>query len=118
MNEPSIFFDNNESFESLDYDLNSFNYEEEDYFFLNNVPYNLLNKTEQEKSNISQDTKSASTKKNAENNEPELYTSNDILNIFNKESYKDIFSENLKKLKFSEYIEDDLQLTKKKKNKV
>ena len=68
MNEPSIFFDNNESFESLDYDLNSFNYEEEDYFFLNNVPYNLLNKTEQEKSNISQDTKSASTKKNEENN--------------------------------------------------
>ena len=113
MNEPSIFFDNNESFESLDYDLNSFNYEEEDYFFLNNVPYNLLNKTEQEKSNISQDSKSASTKKNEENNEPELYTSNNILNIFNKESYKDIFSENLKKVKFSEYIEDNLQPTKK-----
>ena len=73
---------------------------------VNNVQSDyLINKPELEKNNIEHVAKS---------NEPKLYTSNEILNIFNKESIKYIFGENLKKLKFSEYIEDDLQLTKKK----
>jgi hypothetical protein len=74
----------------------------------------LINKSELEKKNITKDTKSNSNKDNEDSCEPKLYTSNDILNIFNKEQNKDIFSEIIKKLKFSEYIEDDLNLTKKK----
>ena len=75
----------------------------------NNIPsYYLIDKTELEKKNITQETKTTSTKNNEESHEPELYTSNDILSIFNKESNKGIFRENLKNLKFSEYIEDDL----------
>ena len=74
----------------------------------------LINKSELEKKNITKDTKSNSNKDNEDSCEPELYTSNDILNIFNKEQNKYIFSEIIKKLKFSEYIEDDLNLTKKK----
>jgi len=110
INEYSINFDNNAQFSN--YNLDNFNisiYEKENTEHLNkvnNIPsYYLINKPELEKNNIEQVTKS---------NEPELYTSNEILNIFNKESNKYIFRENLKKLKFSSYIEDDLQLTKKK----
>ena len=76
--------------------------------------FNLNYKPELEKKNTTKDTKSTSNKNNEDNCEPELYTSNDILNIFNNEQNKYIFGENIKKLKFSEYIEDDLQLTKKK----
>ena len=108
MNENSINFDNNSQFSN--YNLDNFNiYEKDNTEHLNkvnNVPsYYLINKPELEKNNIEQVAKS---------NEPKLYTSNEILNIFNKESNKYIFRENLKKLEFSEYIEDDLQLTKKK----
>ena len=71
-------------------------------------------KSELEKKNTTKDTKSTSNKNNEDSCEPQLYTSNDILNIFNNEQNKDIFTENIKKLKFSEYIEDDLNLTKKK----
>ena len=110
MNENSINFDNNSQFSN--YNLDNFNisiYETDNTEHLNKVnnvqsDY-LINKPELEKNNIEQVAKS---------NEPKLYTSNEILNIFNKESNKYIFGENLKKLKFSEYIEDDLQLTKKK----
>ena len=124
LNEYSISFDNNENWASPNYGLYNFNinmirtYEEDNLGLLNNVnhvPYNsLIDKPELEKNNIAQDIKSTSTKKNEESNEPELYTPNNILRIFNEESNKDIFRENLKNLKFSEYIEDDLQLTKKK----
>ena len=41
--------------------------------------------------------------------EPKLYTSNDILNIFNKEPNK--ISDEFKSLEFNPNIEDDLQLT-------
>ena len=97
--------------------------------FPNNTLYNINNinvinkndedslgnfKSELEKKNTTKDTKSTSNKNNEDSCEPQLYTSNDILNIFNNEQNKDIFTENIKKLKFSEYIEDDLNLTKKK----
>ena len=119
MNESSINFDNNTQFPNYNlYNFNIITYEKENTGYLNkvnNLPsYYLINKPELKKNNIEQDKKATSTKKNEKSNEPELYTSNDILSIFNKESNKDKFRENLKKLKFSEYIEDDLQLTKKK----
>ena len=109
MNENTINFDNNSQFSNYNLD-NFIIYEKDNTEHLNKVnnvqsDY-LINKPELEKNNIEQVAKS---------NEPKLYTSNEILNIFNKESNKYIFGENLKKLKFSEYIEDDLQLTKKKK---
>ena len=70
----------------------------------NNVDsYNSTNKSELEKRNH----KFILTK----SDEPELFTSNDILSIIEK--HKDLFGE-LKKLEFSEFIEYDLNLTKKK----
>ena len=119
MNESSINIDNNTQFPNYNlYNFNIITYEKDNTGYLNkvnNLPsYYLINKPELKKNNIEQDKKATSTKKNEKSNEPELYTSNDILSIFNKESNKDKFRENLKKLKFSEYIEDDLQLTKKK----
>ena len=73
----------------------------------NNVDsYNSTNKSELEKRNH----KFISFK----SEEPELFTSNAILSIIEK--HKDLFRE-FKKLEFSEYIEYDLNLTKKKKNK-
>ena len=96
-------------------DIKSINtYEEFNLWPTNNTSnitsYNLTNKDELEKINIT----FISTKTNEERGEPELYTSNDILGIFNKEQNKDLFKENLKKIKFSEKIEDNLKLTKKK----
>ena len=106
MNESSINIDNNTQFPNYNlYNFNIITYEKDNTGHLNkvnNLPsYYLINKPELKKNNIEQDTKATSTKKNKESNEPELYTSNDILSIFNKESNKDIFRENLKKLKFS-----------------
>ena len=70
----------------------------------NNVDsYNSTNKSELEKRNH----KFISFK----SEEPELFTSNAILSIIEK--HKDLFRE-FKKLEFSEYIEYDLNLTKKK----
>ena len=56
---------------------------------------------------IEKKTKSTNVKviqKKDEGDEPELYTSNDILEIFNKESNKNKISEIFKKLKFRNYI--------------
>ena len=97
------------------HDIKSINtYEEFNLWLTNNTSnitsYNLTNKDELEKIN----TTFISTKTNEERGEPELYTSNDILDIFNKEQNKDLFKENLKQLEFSKYIEDDLNLTKQK----
>ena len=55
--------------------------------------------------------------KTEENNEPKLFTPNDILNIFNKESNKYKFSEILKNLKFRKEIVDNLQLTRRKRKR-
>ena len=95
--------------------------EEDNLKHLNSVnhitSFYLAIKPELKMENIIKDTKSTSTNKNQNNeesHEPELYTSKDILSIFNKESNKNIFKEILENLKFSEDIEYDLQLTKKK----
>ena len=132
LNEYDLFLENNESlilpqiqlpthilfhFNQLNnsfHDIKSINtYEEFNLWLTNNTSnitsYNLTNKDELEKINIP-----TKTKTNEERGEPELYTSNDILGIFNKEQNKDLFKENLKQLEFSEYIEYDLELTKKK----
>ena len=133
MNEYKNFFENDESFTSPQmqfsnyslYNLNNIKMismnEEDNLEHLNSVnhitSYYLANKPELKIENIIKDTKSTSTNKNQNNeesHEPELYTSKDILSIFNKESNKNIFKEILEKLKFSEDIEYDLQLTKKK----
>ena len=95
-------------------DIKSINtYEEFNLWPTNNTSnitsYNLTNKDELEKINIP-----TKTKTNEERGEPELYTSNNISDIFNKEQNKDLFKENLKQLEFSKYIEDDLNLTKQK----
>ena len=86
---------------------------------LNNIyhiPSNYsINQTEIEKKSILKQMKSTSSNinnKNQENDEPELFTPSDILNIFNKESNKDKISDYFKSLKFSENIEDDLKLTR------
>ena len=133
LNEYDLFLENNESlilpqiqlpthilfhFNQLNnsfHDIKSINtYEEFNLWLTNNTSnitfYDLINKDELEKINIT----FISTKTNEERGEPELYTSNDILGIFNKEQNKDLFKENLKQLEFSEYIEYDLELTKKK----
>ena len=83
-----------------------------------NDKYNQNNYLDNEKiqrNNIPKDTKSTATKtnqKNEENDEPKLYTSNDILNIFNKKSNE--INENLKSLNFNENIDEELQLTRNK----
>ena len=79
-----------------------------DLNIFNDVPslYPIL-----EKNNIIKDTKSTLIKINQikeDYNEPELYTSEKILSIFNKESNKDNFSEYLKKINISKYFEDNL----------
>ena len=128
INENNIFFGNNESFlspqmKSPNYNLynsnniNSINtFEEENLRNFNNVndmeSYYLINKSELEKKIIAKN--STLIKTNEESNEPELCISNDILSFLNKKQNKDILGEIIKKLKFSEYIEDDLNLTKKK----
>ena len=61
---------------------------------------------------IEKNTKSNGAKTNQQKDEPELYTSTDILTIFNKESNKNKISEIFKRLNFRKYIEEDLQLTK------
>ena len=132
LNEYDLFLENNESlilpqiqlpthilfhFNQLNNsfsDIKSINtYEEFNLWPTNNTSnitsYNLTNKDELEKINIP-----TKTQTNEERGEPELYTSNDILGIFNKEQNKDLFKENLKQLEFSKYIEDDLNLTKQK----
>ena len=133
MNEYKNFFENDESFTSPQmqfsnyslHNLNNINMisinEEDNTEYLNSInhitSYYLIKKPELEMENIIKDTKSTSTNKNQNNeesHEPELYTSKDILSIFNKESNQNLFKEILENLKFSEDIEYDLQLTKKK----
>jgi hypothetical protein len=125
INEYKIFLGNNENFtlpqmQIPSYSLYNFNNISmmntndkanlEDCVNINNIASYLNNKSELKKINIT----FISSKNNEESGEPELYTSNKILNIFNKEQNKDLFKENLKQLEFSEYIEYDLELTKKK----
>ena len=85
----------------------------------NAIPsFYLINKPELETKNTINDSRSTWTKTNQikeEYNEPELYTSEKIKSIFNKESNKDKFSENMKKLDISKYIEDNFQFIKIKK---
>ena len=133
MNEYNNFFENDKSFTSPQmqfsnyslHNLNNINMisinEEDNTEYLNSInhitSYYLIKKPELEMENIIKDTKSTSINKNQNNeesHEPELYTSKDILSIFNKQSNKNIFKEILENLKFSEDIEYDLQLTTKK----
>ena len=118
------FFDNNESiplslFQNQEYEFdfnNQFNlkYEEEKPNKYYPIPsYYLINK-EVDNYNILKSTKSTQIKTNENNCLPILYTSNDILNIFNKESNKHKYFDSLKQLNFKQDIENDLQLTKKK----
>ena len=113
INEHNIFLGNNERFtlpqmQIPSYSLYNFNnismmniFDEvnlEDCVNINNIAsYNLTNKSELKKINFT----FISSKNNEEISEPELYTSNNILNIFNKEQNKDLFKENFKKLKFT-----------------
>ena len=82
----------------------------------NIVPsYYLIDPEKMEMKNIPNFTKSTAAKTNQkkeENDEPKLCDSNDILNIFNKQSNKDKISDDFKLLKFSKNIGDDLQLTR------
>ena len=121
------FFDNNESialslFQNQEYEFdinNQFNlkYEEEQPNKYYPIPsYYLINK-EVDNYNILKTTKSTQIKTNENNCLPILYTSNDILNIFNKESNKHKYFDSLKQLNFKQDIENDLQLTKKKRKR-
>ena len=126
----NIFSEDNESpsllFKSPNYELDNFNqtnsiYQDNILNHIYHIPSNYsINQTEIEKKSISKCPKSTSTKinnKNQENDEPELLTPSDILNIFNKESNKDKFSEDIKKLKFRKDIADNLQLTRRKRKR-
>ena len=127
----NIFSDYNEGFpssliKSPNYELETFNqfdsiYEDNKLNNIYHIPsYYIINQAKFEKKSISKGTKSTSTKtnnKNEENDEPKLFTSYDILNIFNKESNKDKFSENMKNLKFRKDIEENLQLTGRKRKR-
>ena len=127
INDDNIFFGNNDIFPSSqiqnqEYYLdasdqfNSIN--EEEQLDNNNIPsYYLINKGGIEKNNILKSAKSTQAKTNEDYCLPNLYTPNDVLDIFNKDSNKQIFSEFLKQLNFNKNIEDDLQLTKKKRNR-
>ena len=124
----NIFFENNDIIPSSlipkqEYYIdnsNQFNsINEEDQLDNNNIPYYyLIDKAGLEKNNILKCAKSTQAKTSEDYCLPDLYTPNDILNIFNKESNKQIFSEFLKQLNFNKNIEDDLQLTKKKRNRI
>ena len=110
---PNYDFDNYNQINSI-YEANQ----------LNNIyhisSHYLINQAEIEKKNILKDTKSTISntyKEKEENDEPVLFTPYDILNIFNKESNKDKFSNNIKKLKFKKDIEDNLQLTGRKRKR-
>ena len=122
------FSESDESFSSPlikfpNYGLDNFNqtnsiYEDNKLNNINHIPSNYsIIQAEIKKKSISKRTKLTSTKTNnkkEENDEPLLFTPYDIINIFNKESNKDTNSDNFKSLKFSENIEDDLQLTRNK----
>ena len=126
-----IFSDYNESLsspltKSPNYELDILNQIDSLYVdnkFKNNyhIPLHYItNQAKIEKKSISKGTKSTSTRtnnKNEENDEPKLYTPSDILNIFIKESNKDKFSENIKNLKFTKDIADNLQLTRRKRKR-
>ena len=129
-------FHNNENFSSPNfppqtleiYNANQINNLYEDVNLINNnvIPsYYLIKQEEMEKNSIPKCTKATTTKTNQNKqekdepkvepkDEPKLYTSNDILNIFNDQSNKDKISDSFKTLKFKENIEDDLRLTKNK----
>ena len=127
----NIFWENNNSFSSylsqsqnnnnLDIfnQINSIN--KDDQFCNNHIPsHYLINQTKIEIKNTAKRTKTTLSKtdyKIEENDEPMLFTPNDILNIFNKESNKDICNESLTNLKFRKDIIDNLQLSKKKRKR-
>ena len=82
---------------SLNYDINNFNqislYEDEDededdkFNYCSQIPSSYLKQSELEKTNISKGMKSTTfktTQKKEQNNEPELYTLNKIIKIFNE----------------------------------
>ena len=125
------FLEENESFslplmkypnyELYNFDLNNSIYEDNT---LNNndhiSPYYLIDQAKIEKKSITKGIKSTTTKTFKtieEKNAPELFTPSDILNIFNKHSNKDKFSENIKKLKFKEDIVNTLRLTGRKRQR-
>ena len=102
------------NYELYNFDLNNSIYEDNK---LNNndhiSPHYLIDQAKIEKKSITKGIKSTTTKTFKtieEKNAPELFTPSDILNIFNKHSNKDKFSENIKKLKFKEDIVNTLRL--------
>ena len=120
--------DDNENSESpqipsLNYYFSNFNqislYEDgdEDENDNSQIPSSYLIQSKIEKTNISKGMKSTTirtTQKKEQYNEPELYTLNDIIKIFNEKTNQNEINEIFKTLSFSKYIEEDLQLTKKK----
>ena len=80
------------------------------YIFFEDIPKIEFENNNTESTGI----KTKTIQQKDEGDEPELYTSKDILNIVNKESNKNKISEIFKTLNFREYIEEDLLLTKKK----
>ena len=127
----NIHYDNSEIIQSLlikspNYDIDNFYqidsiYEDYKLNSINYIPSNFsINQAEIERKSISKPRKSTSTKannKNKENDGPVLYTSNNIINIFNKEANKDKLSVNIQNLKFKTDIEDNLRLTGRKKKR-
>ena len=101
---------------------NNMIYEYEKFDKIDNIlPFYLINKEEIEKHNNLKEIKSTAFKtgeipENKNYHEPEIYTPNDILNIFNKESNKDKFKF-FTKLNIRKDIEDNLQLPNQKRNR-
>ena len=129
LNEYNNNYDGNDIFSSPlqfqiydSYNYNQFNslYGDEKLNNYSQIPSNDPLKSEKGKIIISKCTKTTASKTTlnygnyGKYNEPELYTSSKILEIFNKESNQNKISEYLKKLNFGEFIEGDLQLTNKK----
>ena len=125
------YSENNEIFpsplnKSPNYDIDNFNqidsiYEDYKLNSINYIPSNYsINQSAIEKKSISKLIKSTSTKandKNEDNDEPALFTSIDIINIFNKETNKGKFRETIQDLKFKTDIEYKLRLTGRKKKR-
>ena len=77
--------------------------------------YFLIENEKTEKNNTPSLTKATGEKTKGKNDGPKLCTSQDILDIFNKESNINKISENFKSLNFNANIEEELQLTRNKK---
>ena len=119
------YMDDNENFESpqipsLNYDFTNFNQislnedgdedENDKLNYCSQIPssYLIQSKIEKTKTTIRK------TQKKEQYNEPELYTLNDIIKIFNEKTNQNEINEIFKTLSFRKYIEEDLQLTKRK----